>query len=64
MEAIIHENHLFKPAFARQSNLVNFGMPYFTTEEEIHMAGHLTFATSFALVKTGCFPFSGSHTLS
>jgi trans-2,3-dihydro-3-hydroxyanthranilate isomerase len=63
MQAIARENNLSGTAFVRHSSLANFGVRHFTTEEEIPMAGHLTTATSFALVETGHFPLSGDRIL-
>lgn len=62
MQAIAREMNLSETAFVRQSQVANFGVRYFTTTEEIPLAGHPTIATTFALIHTGRLQLQGEHT--
>jgi Phenazine biosynthesis-like protein len=53
MLAIAREMNLSETAFVRRSAVADVGARYFTTSEEIPLAGHPTIATIFALVESG-----------
>jgi len=53
MQAIARENNLSETAFVRQSDVADFGVRYFTPDEEVPLAGHPTIATAVALLETG-----------
>ena len=62
MLAIAREMNLSETAFARRSDVADFGVRYFTPAEEIPLAGHPTIATTFALVDSGRLNLGGDRT--
>ena len=62
MLAIAKENNLSETSFVRKSTVADVGARYFTTAEEIPLAGHPTIATIFALVDAGRIKLTGDHT--
>jgi trans-2,3-dihydro-3-hydroxyanthranilate isomerase len=62
MLAIAREMNLSETAFVRRSNAGDVAARYFTTAEEIPLAGHPTIATAFALVETGRLKLQGERT--
>lgn len=62
MLAIAKENNLSETSFVRKSSVADVGARYFTTAEEIPLAGHPTIATIFALVDAGRIKLTGDHT--
>ena len=61
MQAIARENNLSETAFVRRSEVADFGVRYFTPDEEVPMAGHPTIATSVALLETGRIELGGDE---
>lgn len=63
MLAIAREMNLSETAFVQNSAPpgADFAARYFTPAEEIPLAGHPTLATAFALVASGRFRLSGTH---
>ena len=61
MLAIAKENNLSETSFVCKSNVADVGARYFTTAEEIPLAGHPTIATIFALVDAGRIKLTGDH---
>jgi trans-2,3-dihydro-3-hydroxyanthranilate isomerase len=62
MLAIAREMNLSETAFVVRSEVADVGARYFTTAEEIPMAGHPTIATIFALVESGRLELIGDIT--
>ncbi len=62
MLAIARENNLSETAFVRRSDVADFGVRYFTTTEELPLAGHPTIATIYALWKWGRLHLTGDTT--
>jgi trans-2,3-dihydro-3-hydroxyanthranilate isomerase len=62
MLAIAREMNLSETAFVRRSAVADVGARYFTTSEEIPLAGHPTIATIFALVESGRIQAATDHT--
>jgi trans-2,3-dihydro-3-hydroxyanthranilate isomerase len=62
MLAIAREMNLSETAFVRRSSAGDVAARYFTTAEEIPLAGHPTIATAFALVDTGRLQLQGDRT--
>ena len=62
MLAIAKENNLSETSFVRKSKIADVGARYFTTAEEIPLAGHPTIATIYALVEAGRIQLTGDHT--
>jgi trans-2,3-dihydro-3-hydroxyanthranilate isomerase len=62
MLAIAREMNLSETAFVVRSDVADVGARYFTTAEEIPMAGHPTIATIFALVESGRLELIGDIT--
>jgi trans-2,3-dihydro-3-hydroxyanthranilate isomerase len=62
MLAIAREMNLSETAFVRRSSVADVGARYFTTSEEIPLAGHPTIATIFALTEAGRIKTSGERT--
>ena len=50
MQAIAREMNLSETSFVRRSRQADFAARYFTTTEEIPLAGHPTIATTMALI--------------
>lgn len=62
MLAIAREMNLSETAFVLPSTIGDVRARYFTTTEEIPLAGHPTIATTFALVATNRFALQGNVT--
>jgi trans-2,3-dihydro-3-hydroxyanthranilate isomerase len=62
MLAIAREMNLSETSFVVRSEVADVGARYFTTAEEIPMAGHPTIATIFALVESGRLELAGDLT--
>jgi trans-2,3-dihydro-3-hydroxyanthranilate isomerase len=62
MLAIAREMNLSETSFVVHSQVADVGARYFTTAEEIPMAGHPTIATIFALVDSGRLGLTGDIT--
>ena len=62
MQAIAKEMNLSETAFVHHSEVANFGVRYFTPEQEIPMAGHPTIATTLALIEAGQLTLQGPLT--
>lgn len=62
MQAIAQEMNLSETAFVRSSQVADIGARYFTTAEEIPLAGHPTIATIYGLVQSGQIALRGAST--
>lgn len=62
MLAIASEMNLSETAFVMRSAQADFRVRYFTTTDEIPLAGHPTIATTHALIETGRFVLQGDTT--
>lgn len=62
MLAIAREMNLSETSFVMRSAVADFRVRYFTTAEEIPLAGHPTIATAWALAATGRVQLAGPHT--
>lgn len=63
MQAIAQEMNLSETAFVRSSQVADIGARYFTTTEEIPLAGHPTIATIYGLVQRGQIALQGDTSM-
>lgn len=62
MQALAREMNISETAFVMGSDVADFRARYFTTEQEIPLAGHPTIASLFALVDAGRLSLTGDLT--
>ncbi len=62
MQAIAREMNLSETAFVLRSSVADVRARYFTTSEEIPLAGHPTIATVYGLATTGRITLTGAQT--